>query len=219
MTQLGIQGAIIQMVNHGLSTGMLFLLVGMIYDRRHTREIADYGGIARIMPVYSTFFIIAVFSSVGLPGLNGFVGEYLTLIGAFTSPILNNWAYSIIGTTGVIFAAIYFLWMYQRVFFGTNDNPSNHTLKDLTKAEWTILVPIVVFILWIGVHPTTFLNVSENSTKKIVNKIELVKFNRIAYPEVMPDSTKQTLLNKSKENKNGKQKVSFPLTENSKIGN
>lgn len=194
MTALGIQGAIIQMVNHGLSTGMLFLLVGIIYERRHTREIIQYGGIARIMPVYATFFAIAMFSSVGLPGLNGFIGEYMTLMGAFTSPILNNWAYAILAASGVIFAAVYLLWMFQRVFFGTNDNPSNHNLKDLNKIEWTILVPIVIFIIWIGVHPNTFLQISENSTKKIVNKIEIVKFNRIAYPEILQDSLQNSQL-------------------------
>jgi NADH-quinone oxidoreductase subunit M len=194
MTAIGIQGAIIQMVNHGLSTGMLFLLVGMIYERRHTREISEYGGIARIMPVYATFFAIAMFSSVGLPGLNGFIGEYMTLIGAFTSPILNNWAFAILGTSGVIFAAVYLLWMYQRVFFGTNDNPANHNLKDLNKTEWVILVPLVIFIVWIGVHPNTFLQISDNSTKKIINKIEQVKFNRIPFPEILPDTTKHSNL-------------------------
>lgn len=184
MTALGIQGAIIQMVNHGLSTGMLFLLVGMIYERRHTREISEYGGIARIMPVYATFFAIAMFSSVGLPGLNGFIGEYMTLIGAFTSPILNNWAFGTVAALGVIFAAVYLLWMYQRVFFGTNDNPANHNLKDLTKREWTTLVPLVIFIVWIGVYPSTFTNYSENSTRKLINKIEKQKFNRIPFPEI-----------------------------------
>jgi NADH-quinone oxidoreductase subunit M len=190
MTTLGIQGAIIQMVNHGLSTGMLFLLVGIIYERRHTREISEYGGIARIMPIYATFFAIAMFSSVGLPGLNGFVGEYMTLIGAFTSPILNNWAFAILAASGVIFAAVYLLWMFQRVFFGTNDNPANHNLKDLSKTEWTFLVPIVVFIVWIGVYPQTFLQVSENSTKKIVNKIHLVKFDKAPYQNIITDSVK-----------------------------
>jgi len=184
MTALGIQGAIIQMVNHGLSTGMLFLLVGMIYERRHTREISEYGGIARIMPVYATFFALAMFSSVGLPGLNGFVGEYMTLIGAFTSPILHNWAFGTVAALGVIFAAVYLLWMYQRVFFGTNDNPANHHLTDLTRREWTMLVPIVIFIVWIGIHPTTFTNFSENSTRKLINHIEKQKFNRVPFPEI-----------------------------------
>ncbi len=206
MTAIGLQGAIIQMVNHGLSTGMLFLLVGMIYERRHTRDIAEYGGIARIMPVYATFFAIAMFSSVGLPGLNGFVGEYMTLIGAFTSPILNNWAYTIVAATGVIFAAVYLLWMFQRVFFGTNDNPANHTLKDLTKREWTILIPIVIFIVWIGIYPSTFTNISENSTRKLVNKIEQVKFNRTPYPELDKyiDNLKTDKSVQNKQNNNGK---------------
>jgi len=181
MTAEGIQGAIIQMVNHGLSTGMLFLLVGMIYERRHTREIADFGGIARVMPAFTVFFGIAMLASVGLPGLNGFVGEYLTLLGAFKSPFLNSYAYTIIGALGVIFAACYLLWMFQRVMFGTNDNPHNHNLKDLNKTEWSTLVPIVIFIVWIGIYPTTFLSISENSTKALVNKLELIKFGKERY--------------------------------------
>lgn len=193
MTALGIQGAIIQMINHGLSTGMLFLLVGVIYERRHTREISEYGGIARIMPVYATFFAIAMFSSVGLPGLNGFVGEYMTLIGAFTSPILHNWSYTIVAALGVIFAAVYLLWMYQRVFFGTIDNPSNLHLKDLTKREWTLFVPIVIFIVWIGVYPSSFLNLSENSTRKLVNKIEKIKFGKTVYPELNSNSNESKM--------------------------
>ena len=176
MTTIGLQGAIIQMVNHGLSTGMLFLLVGMIYERRHTREISEYGGIARVMPAYTVFFAIAMFASVGLPGLNGFVGEFLTLLGAFNSPFLNSWSYTIIAATGVIFAAVYLLWMFQRVMFGDNHNPKNHQLKDINKREWLILVPMVLFIVWIGVHPGTFMNYSENSTKGLVNKLYEKKF-------------------------------------------
>jgi NADH-quinone oxidoreductase subunit M len=181
MTVEGIQGAVIQMVNHGLSTGMLFLCVGVLYERRHTREISEYGGIARVMPNFTVFFMIAMLASVGLPGLNGFVGEYLTLIGAFKSPILNSYWYTIIGTTGVIFAAVYLLWMFQRVMFGTNDNPKNFNLPDMNKREWTMMVPIVVFIVWIGVYPSTFLKISENSTRFLVNKIELLKFGKSTY--------------------------------------
>lgn len=171
MTAEGIQGAIIQMVNHGLSTGMLFLCVGILYERRHTRDISEYGGIARVMPVFTVFFAIAMLASVGLPGLNGFVGEYLTLLGAFISPILNNKIYAIIAATGVIFAAAYLLWMFQRVMFGTNSNPKNHNLSDLTRKEWLYLIPIVILIVWIGLYPNTFLKKSENSTRNLINKI------------------------------------------------
>jgi len=174
MTEEGVQGAIIQMVNHGLSTGMLFLLIGMIYERRHTRLIVDYGGIARVMPAYATFFAIAMFSSIGLPGLNGFVGEFLTLIGAFISPILDNIYYSVFAATGVIFAAVYLLWMYQRVFFGEITHEKNRSLKDLDTKEWAMLVPIVVFIVWLGVYPKPFLEISESSTKQLVEKVQRI---------------------------------------------
>ncbi|MBL8004873.1 MAG: NADH-quinone oxidoreductase subunit M [Candidatus Kapabacteria bacterium] len=174
MTVEGIQGAIIQMVNHGLSTPMLFLCVGVIYDRRHTREISEYGGIARVMPIYTVLFAIAMFASVGLPGLNGFVGEYLTLIGAFVSPVYNNTLFAILSATGVIFAAVYLLWMWQRVMFGTNDNPENQNLQDVTKQELWQMIPLVVFIVWIGVYPGTFLKFTEASTRALVGKIEAV---------------------------------------------
>ena len=189
LTAEGIQGAVIQMVNHGLSTGMLFLLVGMLYERRHTRSISEYGGIARVMPNYAVFFGIAMFASVGLPSLNGFVGEYLTLLGAFKSPFLNSWWYTIIGTTGVIFAAAYLLWMYQRVFFGTNDNPKNHHLQDVTAFEKAMLIPIVIFIVWIGIYPSTFLKVSENSTRALINKVENTRGRT---PYVLPQLEENT---------------------------
>lgn len=181
MTAEGIQGGIIQMVNHGLSTGMLFLAVGIIYERRHTRMIEDFGGIARIMPAYTVLFGIAMLASVGLPGLNGFIGEYLTLLGAIKSPFLNSYWYTIFAATGVIFAACYLLWMFQRVMFGTNDNPANKELKDISAREAWTLVPIVIFIVWIGVHPGTFLSKSDLYTKKLVNKLEMAKFGKIRY--------------------------------------
>lgn len=173
MTTEGLQGAIVQMVNHGLSTGMLFLCVGSLYERRHTREISEYGGIAKIMPHYAVFFAIAMFASVGLPLLNGFVGEFLTLIGAFTSSVYNNITFAVIAALGVIFAAVYLLWMWQRVMFGTCDNPKNQTLKDLNKREWVMFVPIVIFIVWLGIYPKTFLSLSENMAKDLSAKIEL----------------------------------------------
>ena len=185
-TAEGIQGGIIQMVNHGLSTGMLFMCVGVLYERRHTRQISEYGGIARVMPNFAVFFAIAMLASVGLPGLNGFVGEYLTLLGAFRSPILDSYVFTIVAAVGVIFAAVYLLWMFQRVMFGAIENPSNHTLKDLSKREWLSFVPIVIFIVWIGIYPRTFLNISEQSTRALVNKVHQVKFKNQPLP--FPDT-------------------------------
>lgn len=175
MTAEGVQGAVIQMVNHGLSTGMLFLLVGYIYDRRHTRQMSDFGGLARSMPVYATFFAIAVFASVGLPGLNGFVGEYLTLVGAYVSPHLSTTWFAILAATGVIFAAVYLLILFQRMFFGPITHEENRNLKDLNAMEIGILIPLVIFIVWIGFQPNTFLRVSESSSRAVVGVVEKVR--------------------------------------------
>lgn len=198
MTPDGLQGGILQMVNHGLSTGMLFLCVGVLYERRHTRIINEYGGIARVMPNFAVMFAIAMFASVGLPGLNGFIGEFLTLKGAFDSKILNSIWFTVLGATGVIFAAVYLLWMYQRVMFGVISMPANKSLKDLNGREYAMLIPLVIFIVWIGLYPTTFLNVSDTYTKQLVNKIEVLKFNKPAFefPELKPagnESGKQEL--------------------------
>jgi NADH-quinone oxidoreductase subunit M len=171
LNEEGMQGGVIQMINHGLSTGALFLLVGMIYDRRHTRQIKDFGGLAKSMPVYATFFMIVMLSSAGLPGLNGFVGEFLILLGSFKSNFLNSHAYAILAATGVIFAAVYLLWSYQRVFFGKLDNPANQILKDLSVREWAVLIPVVVFIVWIGVSPNTFLDKSALASNQLIQQI------------------------------------------------
>ncbi len=171
LNEEGMQGSIIQMINHGLSTGALFLLVGMIYDRRHTRLIKDFGGLAKPMPVYATFFMIAMLSSVGLPGLNGFIGEFLILLGSFKSQSLGSHWFAIFAATGVILAAVYLLWSYQRMFFGKVVNPANETVKDLNLREWAVLVPVVIFIVWIGFYPGTFLNKSEASTKQLIQQI------------------------------------------------
>jgi NADH-quinone oxidoreductase subunit M len=160
------------MVNHGLSTGALFLLVGMIYDRRHTRMIKEYGGIARVMPVFATFFMIVALSSAGLPGLNGFVGEFLILIGAFKSQFFASPWYAICGASGVIFAAVYLLWSYQQVFFGNVTKAENENLRDLSTREWAVLVPVLVFIVWIGFYPSTFLNKSAAASKALIQQIE-----------------------------------------------
>ena len=172
LTEEGMQGSVIQMVNHGLSTGGLFLLVGMIYDRRHTRMIKDFGGLAKPMPVFASFFMIVALSSAGLPGLNGFVGEFLILLGSFKSAFLGTPAFAIVGASGVIFAAVYLLWSYQRVFFGTVDKPENRTLVDLNLREWVVLVPVVVFIVWIGLFPSTFLEKSAAASRNVLMQVE-----------------------------------------------
>ncbi|HAP35763.1 MAG TPA: NADH-quinone oxidoreductase subunit M [Bacteroidetes bacterium] len=175
MTEEGVQGAVIQMINHGLSTGALFLLVGMIYDRRHTREISQFGGLAKVMPVFSTLFMIVTLSSIGLPGLNGFVGEFLILLGSFNSPFLGSYVYTAFAATGVIFSAVYMLWMVQRVFFGKVTHEENRSLLDLTKREIAIILPILLFIVWIGVYPSTFLKSSAASTKQVVTQMQNAK--------------------------------------------
>ncbi len=171
LTVESMQGAIIQMVNHGLSTGALFLLVGYIYERTHTREIADYGGIAKIVPLYATVLLIVSLSSIGVPGLNGFVGEFLILVGSFNSPILNSPWYAIISATGVIFAAVYLLWMYQRVCLETVKNEKMNSLTDLNTREMITLVPLMVFIVWIGIYPSTFLRLTEAFSNNVVNTL------------------------------------------------
>ncbi|HLE31526.1 MAG TPA: NADH-quinone oxidoreductase subunit M [Bacteroidota bacterium] len=178
MTEEGMQGAIIQMINHGLSTGALFMIVGMIYDRAHTRQISDFGGVAKVMPVFATFFMIVTLSSIGLPGLNGFVGEFLILVGSFSSMFLQSYAFAAFAASGVIFAAVYMLWMYQRVMLGPVREGGvyhGHKLTDLNAREILSLVPIVIFIVWIGVYPSTFLTKSAPLVKEVVQKMEAVK--------------------------------------------
>jgi NADH-quinone oxidoreductase subunit M len=151
------QGAILQMVNHGLSTGALFLLVGFIYERRHTRLISDYGGIASVVPVYTGAFLLVTLSSIGLPGLNGFVGEFLILIGAW-----GRFPLAVVcAALGIIFGAVYMLWMVQRVFWNPLVHDDNRSLTDLNLREILSLAPLALLIVWIGVHPTTFLEPME----------------------------------------------------------
>ena len=177
MNETAISGSILQMVNHGLSTGALFLLVGVVYERRHTRLLADYGGIARTMPVYAVLFVIAVLSSVGLPGLNGFIGEFLILSGTFqASPVAATLA-----ATGVILAAIYLLWLVQKVFFGPITNEENRNIPDIAWNEIAALVPIVVFMVWIGVHPNTFLRKMEPSVKHLVATVRGERNDKVMF--------------------------------------
>jgi NADH-quinone oxidoreductase subunit M len=175
----GLDGAVIQMVNHGLSTGALFLLVGMIYDRRHTRLIADFGGLAKVMPIFAAFFLVVSLSSIGLPGLNGFVGEFLVLLGAFQAmPTL-----AVIGALGVILAAVYMLWVYQRVMFGEVTHEANKHLTDMNLREVVVLVPVVLVIVWIGIYPQSFLKRMEASTKAIVERVATAVKVRTAQTE------------------------------------
>jgi NADH-quinone oxidoreductase subunit M len=174
------------MINHGLSTGALFLLVGMIYDRRHTRLIKDLGGLAKPMPVYAAFFMIVMLSSIGLPGLNGFVGEFLILLGSFRSSFLGSPWYAIVASTGVILAAVYLLWSYQRIFFGKTEHPEDQALPDLSVREIAVLVPIVLFIVWIGVYPGTFLGKSAASTKQLIHRIEETRRGSFAGASLEP---------------------------------
>jgi NADH-quinone oxidoreductase subunit M len=153
-TQLGLDGATFVMLSHGVSTGGLFMLAGIIYERRHTYEIAEFGGLAAPMPVYATFFMFIMLASVGLPLLNGFVGEFLVLSGAFRDRAI----YGILGATGVIWSACYLLWMYQRVFYGKVTHPVNLTLPDLSGRERAALWPTAVVALVMGVAPILWLN-------------------------------------------------------------
>ncbi len=168
LTPQGIVGGIIQMVNHGLSTGALFLLVGMIYERRHTRLISEFGGLWSVIPAFSAVLMIVTLSSLGLPGLNGFVGEFLILLGAFQ---VDRTA-AVFATTGVIFAAVYLLWMYQRVIFGKVTNEANRRMPDLSLREWVVLLPVLLFIVWIGVYPAAFTGVTETSVQALITQVQ-----------------------------------------------
>jgi NADH-quinone oxidoreductase subunit M len=163
----GIQGGLIQMVNHGLSTGALFLLVGMLYERRHTRMISDFGGLSKPLPVFAVFFMIVTLASIGLPGLNGFIGEFLILLGAFKAEPL--WA--VLGGVGIVLGAWYMLWMFQRVMFGEVVGEENRRMKDLVPREAALLLPLIVVIVWIGVHPNTFLEKTEPSVKALITRL------------------------------------------------
>jgi NADH-quinone oxidoreductase subunit M len=175
-TPQGLIGGLVQMVNHGLSTGALFLLVGMLYERRHSRLIADFGGIWTLMPVFSVLLMVVMLSSMGLPGLNGFVGEFLILVGAF------QWSRpaAVVGTVGIVFGAVYLLWMYQRVVFGEVRHEESRRLRDLGAREIWTLAPIVILIVWIGVYPKPFTSVTE---KAVADLLQVVQEKRAAGPE------------------------------------
>ena len=163
----GVEGAIYQMASHGVSTGALFLLVGMLYDRRHTRLITEFGGLATTLPVFSTFFLIVTLSSLGLPMLNGFIGEFLIIVGAFRVHAV----YAALAAVGVVLAAVYLLWMYQRVFFGEVTNPKNRDLPDCDAREKLILVILVLVILWMGIYPNPILRRLDATAAQVIQRV------------------------------------------------
>jgi NADH-quinone oxidoreductase subunit M len=164
----GLNGGVLQMINHGISTGALFLLVGVIYERRHTRMIAEYGGISAVMPLYATVFLIITMSSIGLPALNGFVGEFTILVGAFN----RNWWWALLAALGIVLGAAYMLWMFQRVFFGPLTHAENRNLQDLDRRELAYLLPLVVLCFWIGLYPRPFFRVLERPVDYVVAKVD-----------------------------------------------
>ena len=176
LNQQAVGGAVIQMVNHGISTGALFLAVGIIYERRHTRLIADFGGLAARVPIFATVFLIITLSSIGLPGTNGFVGEFMILLGAFRAGAdafqVTNSATALIipvvAALGVILAAVYMLWMYQRVMFGKLDNPKNMKMKDMTFREMAVMAPLIVAIFWIGLAPHGVMSKTDTSVRQFI---------------------------------------------------
>ncbi|MEK6578668.1 MAG: NADH-quinone oxidoreductase subunit M [Bdellovibrionota bacterium] len=170
LTSAGAMGAVYQMLNHGISTGALFLLVGMIYERRHTREISAFGGIAKVMPLFAVVFMIVTLSSIALPGTNGFVGEFLILLGAWGA----NPGLTAIASTGVIFGAVYMLWVFQRVMFGPLQNKENEGLSDLSLREAVIMVPLIVAIFAMGVYPSFFFEKLNSSVERFLARTKVV---------------------------------------------
>jgi NADH-quinone oxidoreductase subunit M len=181
-TLQSVQGSLMVMISHGISTGALFLLIGMLYERRHTRLIADYGGIAKVVPVFSLVFTVVALSSIGLPGLNGFVGEFLVLLGSFAAfPVAT-----VLATTGVIFAAAYLLWALQRIIYNRLDHPENERLTDLSGRELTMMVPLLVGIVWLGLYPAPVLRRMESAAQRY---LELAQPARAGGPVAVTGTT------------------------------
>jgi len=179
LTVQSVQGSLMVMLNHGISTGALFFMVGMVYERRHSRMIADFGGIARVMPAYAAILTLVSLSSVGLPGTNGFVGEFLVLLGAFrTHPVA-----AALGTVTVVFAAAYLLWALKRMLYGPITKPENAALTDLTRREYLVLAPLLIVILWLGLFPGPVLRRMEPSSRRF---IELVRARAPDAPMIVP---------------------------------
>jgi NADH-quinone oxidoreductase subunit M len=191
LNQAGLRGSILQMLNHGVSTGALFLLVGIVYERRHNRMIAEYGGLAKVMPLYATFFLIITMSSIGLPTLNGFIGEFTILIGAFQ----RSWVWALFGATGIVLGAAYMLWLYQRVFFGELSNDKNKDLPDLNLREQWTLIPLIFIAFWIGLYPKPFFTRMAPTVDRVIERVAAVRpeilsgADRVAEIAVVPGET------------------------------
>jgi NADH-quinone oxidoreductase subunit M len=167
LTPEGLIGGLLQQINHGISTGALFLIVGIIYERRHTRMIADFGGLSKRMPIFATIFAITMFSSIGLPGLNGFVGEFLILVGVFKA----NWVWALFAVTGIVLGAAYMLWLYQRTMFGELDKEENKLLPDCNLREILYMAPLIVIMFWIGLYPKPYLKIIEPTIIHLVERV------------------------------------------------
>jgi NADH-quinone oxidoreductase subunit M len=167
LNPVGITGSIVQQLNHGISTGALFLLVGVVYERRHTREISEYGGLSKVMPVYATVFLLMTMSSIGLPTLNGFIGELLILQGVFVA----NKIWAVFAASGVVLGATYMLYLYQRTMFGKVENPKNQNLPDMSFREFVTFAPLIVLAVWIGLYPAPFLTRLDTSVQRIVARV------------------------------------------------
>jgi NADH-quinone oxidoreductase subunit M len=168
MNRQGLEGAMLVMLSHGLVSGALFLIVGVIYDRLHTREIERYGGLSNNMPAYALLFMLFTMASVGLPGTSGFVGEFLSLVGTYE---VSTWA-AIVATTGIILGAAYMLWLYWRICFGTNRNADAAAMPDLSLREWALLGPIAAVVLWMGVYPESFLKPMRADIGRLIERVE-----------------------------------------------
>jgi NADH-quinone oxidoreductase subunit M len=190
LNEVGLRGSILQQINHGISTGALFLLVGIVYERRHNRMIAEYGGLAKVMPLFATFFLIITMSSIGLPTLNGFIGEFTILIGAYH----YSWVWALIGASGIVLGAAYMLWLYQRVFFGEITNDKNKNLTDLNLREQWTLIPLIILAFWIGLYPKPFFQLMEPTVDRVLARVqvampeEAIAADHVAAVATVPDT-------------------------------
>jgi NADH-quinone oxidoreductase subunit M len=189
LNPVGITGSIIQQLNHGISTGALFLIVGIVYERRHTREISEYGGLSKVMPVYAAIFLIMTMSSIGLPTLNGFIGEFLILQGTFVA----NKIWAAFAASGVVLGAAYMLYLYQRTMFGKVENPKNERLLDLSHREFATFAPLLILAVWMGLYPAPFLNRLQTSVAHIISRVNPQYASACGSVPVVPPASAPTL--------------------------